>query len=153
MNVDDLDRRILSSLVREGRVRWSALAERFGVSSPAVADRVRRLEAAGIITGYAARLSAEALGIDITAFVSVTLEHPKYRQGFIAYVQASDCVQSCHHVVGEGDFLLLVRCRSTAHLEAVLTNEIKALPGIARTKTTISLSAVKESAVIPFEEA
>ena len=151
MKIDDLDARILSELVREGRVRWSALAEKFGVSSPAIADRVRRLEAAGIITGYAARLSAETLGIDLTAFVLVTLEHPRFRQGFIAYVQASDCVQACHHVVGEGDFLLKVRCRSTAHLEQVLTDEIKSLEGIAQTRTTISLSTVKESEVLPLE--
>ncbi|MEM6449659.1 MAG: Lrp/AsnC family transcriptional regulator [Cyanobacteria bacterium P01_D01_bin.105] len=151
MEIDELDTRILSVLVREGRVRWSALAEKFGISSPAIADRVRRLEAAGIITGYTAQISAEALGIDLTAFVFVTLEHPKFRQGFIAYVQTSNCVQSCHHVVGEGDFLLKVRCRSTAHLEQVLTDEIKSIPGIAQTRTTISLSTVKESQVLPME--
>ena len=151
MEIDELDSHILSVLVREGRVRWSALAERVGVSSPAIADRVRRLEAAGIITGYTAQLSAEALGIDLTAFVSVTLEHPKFRQGFIAYVQASDCVQSCHHVVGEGDYLLKLRCRSTAHLERVLTDEIKSIPGIAQTRTTIALSTVKTSEVLPVE--
>jgi len=151
MKIDELDVRILEELVREGRVRWSALAEKFGVSSPAIADRVRRLEAAGIIAGYSAQLSAEALGIDLTAFVSVTLEHPQFRQGFLAYVRSSSCVQSCHHVVGEGDFLLKVRCRSTAHLERVLTDDIKSLPGIAQTRTTISLSTVKDSAVLPVD--
>lgn len=151
MKVDELDSRILNALTQEGRVRWSALAERFGVSSPAIADRVRRLESAGIITGYTARLSAEALGVDLTAFVSVTLEHPKFRQRFIEYVRSSPCVQSCHHTVGEGDFLLKVRCRSTAHLESVLTDEIKSIEGIAQTRTTISLSTIKDSAVLPVE--
>ncbi|MFK8185539.1 MAG: Lrp/AsnC family transcriptional regulator [Phormidesmis sp.] len=151
MKIDELDARILNELVGDGRVRWSALAEKFSVSSPAIADRVRRLEAAGIITGYTAQLSAEALGVDLTAFVSVTLEHPKFRQGFIEYVQNSVCVQSCHHVVGEGDFLLKVCCRSTSHLEQVLTHGIKSIPGILQTRTTIALSTVKSSAILPVE--
>lgn len=152
MKVDGLDAQILKVLLRDGRVRWSALAEKLGVSSPAIADRVRRLESAGIITGYSAQLSGEALGIDLTAFIAVTLEHPKFRQGFLDYVQTSECVQACHHIVGEGDFLMKVRCLSTAHLEQVLTDEIKSIPGVAQTRTTIALSTVKESALLPIGE-
>ena len=151
MKIDELDAQILNELVHEGRARWSALAEKLGVSSPAIADRVRRLESAGIITGYTAQLSAAALGVDITAFVSVTLEHPKFRASFIAYVRDSACVQSCHHIVGEGDFLLKVRCRSTAHLEQILTDEIKAIPGITQTRTTIALSILKDETLLPWE--
>lgn len=151
MDVDELDHKILMALTQEGRVRWSALADQFGVSAPAIADRVRRLETAGIITGYTAQLSAEALGVDLTAFVSVTLEHPKYRQGFMDFVQASSCVQSCHHVVGDADYLLKVRCRSTTALEHFLSDELKALPGIVQTRTTIALSTMKDSAVLPLD--
>ncbi len=150
MDIDELDRKILLALTQTGRIRWSALADRLGVSAPAIADRVRRLETAGIITGYTAQLSAEALGVDLTAFVSVTLDHPQYRQGFVAFVTESSRVQSCHHVVGDADYLLKVRCWSTAALEHFLSNELKALPGIAQTRTTISLSMVKDSAVLPL---
>ncbi len=147
MDLDRLDIQILTVLIRDARVRWSALAEQFGVSAPAIADRVRRLEAIGVIAGYAAQLSGEKLGIDLTAFVVVTLEHPRYRQGLVDYVQECDRVQSCHHIVGEGDYLLKVRCRSTADLEQLLSEEIKALPGIAQTRTTIALSTVKDAAL------
>lgn len=150
MDIDELDSKILMALSREGRVRWSALADQFGVSAPAIADRVRRLETAGVITGYAAQLSAEALGVELTAFVSVTLEHPTYRQGFVDFVQVSSRIQSCHHVVGDADYLLKVRCRSTAGLEQFLSDELKALPGIVQTRTTISLSTMKDAAVLPL---
>jgi Lrp/AsnC family transcriptional regulator, leucine-responsive regulatory protein len=153
MNLDELDSQILNCLNRDGRIRWSALADQLGVSAPAIADRVRRLETVGIITGYAAQLNLEKLGIGLSAFVSVTLEHPRHRQGFIDYVQANDHIQSCHHVVGNTDYLLKVHCRSTAELEQLLSEEIKALPGIAQTQTTIALSTVKEGATLPIREA
>ncbi len=151
MDIDKLDRQILTALTCNGRVRWSALAEQLGVSAPAIADRVRRLESGGAIAGYTARLDAEKLGIELTAFITVTLEHPGYRQEFIDYVQANDSIQSCHHIIGEGDYLLKVRCRRTADLEQLLSEEIKALPGISQTRTTISLSTVKDKATLPIE--
>ena len=152
MDIDKLDCQILMALTDNGRVRWSALAEQLGVSAPAIADRVRRLESSGAIAGYTAQLNAQFFGIELTAFITVTLEHPRYRQEFINYVQANDSIQSCHHIVGEGDYLLKVRCRQTADLEQLLSEEIKALPGISQTRTTISLSTVKDRVTLPIEQ-
>lgn len=153
MDLDELDGRLLSALVKEGRVRWSALAEQLGVSPPAIADRVRRLENAGIIKGYTVQLNSEKLGLALSAFVMVTLEHPRHRQGFLDYVQGHRAIEACHHVIGEGDYLLQIRCRSTAELERILSDEIKALPGIAQTRTTISLSTVKALTALPVDVA
>ncbi len=149
MTIDDLDRKILAALMVEGRVKWSALADQFEVSAPAIADRVRRLEKAGVLTGYAAKLDPESLGFGLTAFVTVTLEHPQYRDGFVDYVRANARVQSCHHIVGDGDYLLKVCCRSTSELEQLLSEELKALPGVQQTRTTISLRAVKDTSGVP----
>lgn len=151
MDIDDLDRRILSALALDGRVKWSALAEAFGVSAPAIADRVRRLEQASLLRGYTAELNAEALGFALTAFVTVTLEHPQYRAEFVDYVQAQAQILSCHHVTGEGDYLLRICCRSTADLEHILSEELKRLPGIQQTRTAIALSAVKDTRSLPIE--
>lgn len=148
MNIDALDEKILSALMIDARVKWAALADKFGISAPAIADRVRRLEKAGLIVGYTAQLDAVALGFDLTAFVSVTLSHPQHRASFIDYVQENPAVQSCHHVVGEGDYLLKIRCRNTAELEHLLSEELKALPGIVQTRTTISLRSLKDTTVI-----
>jgi Lrp/AsnC family leucine-responsive transcriptional regulator len=131
-------------------VKWTALADEFDVSAPAIAERVRRLERAGLITGYTAQVNAEALGFGLIAFVSVTLDHPRHRQGFLDYVLASGAIQSCHHTVGDGDYLLKVCCRSTAELEQLLSEDLKALAGVVQTRTTISLRSIKDTTVLPI---
>ncbi|MEM6599499.1 MAG: Lrp/AsnC family transcriptional regulator [Cyanobacteria bacterium P01_D01_bin.36] len=150
MDIDALDKKILRALMVNARVKWTALADRFDVSAPAIADRVRRLERAGLIKGYAAQLNDDALGFDLIAFVTVTLAHPQHRQGFVDYVQSNPSIQSCHHIVGEGDYLLKVRCRTTAELEQLLSQELKALPGIVQTRTTISLRSLKDTTDLPI---
>lgn len=150
MEFDELDVKLLAELSRQGRVRWSALAEQFEVSPPAIADRVRRLEQSGAIEGYTVLLNAEKLGFGLTAFVFVTLAHPRHRKAFVDYVQSNAQIQSCHHVTGEGDYLLRICCRSTADLEQILSEELKSLPGIVQTRTSIALSAVKDGAALPL---
>ncbi|MEO1182790.1 MAG: Lrp/AsnC family transcriptional regulator [Cyanobacteria bacterium J06636_28] len=146
--MDDLDGKILGALMEDGRVTWSDLATRFGVSSPAISERVRRLEKRGVIQGYRVAVDPVQLGYDITAFVAVVLEHPQYRQGFLDYVATTPTVQECHHVAGDGDYLLKVRCGRMADLERILSEEIKGLPGILQTKTSIALSTVKETTAL-----
>ena len=152
MDLDELDVKLLSVLSRSGRVRWSALAEQFGVSPPAIADRVRRLEQSKTIQGYTVLLDARKLGFDLTAFISVTLAHPQHRQAFIDYVQLTPQIQSCHHVTGEGDYLLRICCAGTAELERILSEELKLLPGVVQTRTSIALSAVKDGVALPLGE-
>lgn len=146
--MDDLDNKILAALMVDGRSTWSDLATRFRVSPPAISERVRRLEKQGVIQGYGVVVDPGALGYDITAFVAVVLEHPTYRQGFLDYVQAMAAVQECHHVAGDGDYLLKVRCGKMADLERILSEDIKSLPGILQTKTSIALSTVKETTAL-----
>ena len=150
MDLDELDVKLLCALSDRGRVRWSTLAEEFGISPPAIADRVRRLEQSGAIRGYTVLLDAQKLGFDLTAFVAVTLAHPRHRQAFIDYVRAKPQVQSCHHVTGEGDYWLRICCAGTAELEQLLSEELKSLPGVVQTRTSIALSAVKDEVALPL---
>ncbi len=151
MDIDSLDKKILQALSENGRTKWADLAGACGVSSPAIADRVRRLEKRGIIQGYTACLSPEALGQSLMALIFVTLERPEHRQPFLDFVQATPAVQECHHITGEGDYLLKVRCTGTAALEQILSEGIKGLPGIRQTRTAIALSTVKETTNLPIE--
>ena len=146
--MDDLDSKILGALMADGRVTWSDLAARCEVSSPAISERVRRLEKRGIIQGYRVMVDPVQLGYDITAFVAVVLEHPAHRQTFLDYVQTTPAVQECHHIAGDGDYLLKVRCGKMADLERVLSEEIKGLPGVLQTRTSIALSTVKETTAL-----
>lgn len=152
MNLDALDFKLLQHLMAQGRITWSELASLLGLSAPATADRVRRLEDKQVIRGYTARLNPEAIGCDLMAFLSVTLERPEHRAAFLELVQQRPEIQECHHVAGDDDYWLKVRCRNTRHLEHLISEVIKGIPGVLRTRTTIVLSTVKETADLPIGE-
>jgi Lrp/AsnC family leucine-responsive transcriptional regulator len=150
--MDAMDMKAVAHLQAAGRESWTRLGETLGVTGPAAAERVRRLEERGVIRGYAALLDPEAVGARLTAFVAVTLEHPKYRRAFLRRVETLAEVQECHHVAGDDDYLLKVRCSGTGHLDRVLSDELKGVPGVLRTRTTIVLGTVKETTVLPLPE-
>lgn len=150
MNLDDLDIKILTLLAQQGRMTWSELASQLGLSPPAAADRVRRLEERGMIAGYSARIDAEALGLDLTAFIAVTLAQPQHRAGFLAAVQATEAILECHHVTGDDDYLLKARCRNTRALESLISDWLKSVEGVLKTRTLIVLSTVKETLTPPL---
>jgi len=148
--MDDVDLHALALLGAHGRMSWAELGDELGLSAPAAAERVRRLETAGVIRGYAALVDAEAVGRGLAAVIAVTLERPSHRAGFLRWARPSDAVQECHHVAGDDDYLLKVRCADTRQLETLLGDGLKALPGVARTRTTIVLSTEKETLLPPL---
>lgn len=145
--IDDLDYKILENLSSKGRTTWADLAHLLGLSAPSTAERVKRLEEKGVIVGYRATLNYRSLGYSVTAFISVSLSHPKYISGFLKAIEKIGEVEECHHVAGDEDYLLKVRCKDTEHLDKFLSENLKMLPGISRTKTTIVLSSSKESSL------
>ncbi|MEO1127523.1 MAG: Lrp/AsnC family transcriptional regulator [Cyanobacteria bacterium J06639_16] len=150
--MDGLDLKVLQQLMHQARMTWSELASVLGLSAPAAADRVRRLEDKGVIQGYATVVDPVSLGYTLTAFVSVTLEHPQYRAAFIAKVEALPEIQACHHITGDDDYLLKVRAQSTQDLERIISDELKSLSGVQRTRTAIALSTLKETTALPVPE-
>ncbi|KHL93904.1 AsnC family transcriptional regulator [Paenibacillus sp. IHB B 3415] len=151
--MDSLDYKIISAIMNNGRITWSELAGLLGLSSPATADRVRRLEEQGVITGYTALIDAESAGYGLAALIAVSLERPEHRQGFIELVMKLPEVQECHHTTGDDDYVLKLRCRGTRDLDRIISEEIKGLPGIVRTRTTIILGTVKETPHVPLPPA
>lgn len=147
---DPTDLTLLARLSTAGRSSWAELGALVGLSAAAVADRVRRLEERGAIQGYAALLAPRSLGFDVLAFVALTLEHPRHRVTFLEKIADLAEVQECHHVVGDADYLLKVRCRDTAALEVLLSDSIKGIPGVARTHTTLALSSTKDTTTLPL---
>lgn len=147
--MDEIDLKIIEQLMAQGRITWSELAGILELSAPATADRVRRLEG-GVIKGYTAIVDSEAIGYSLTAFIAVTLERPEHRSAFLQRVNDLPQVQECHHVTGDDDYLLKVRCRNTKDLERLISESLKELPGIVRTRTTVVLSTFKETAVMPL---
>ena len=133
-----------------GRMTWAELASCLGLSSPATAERVHRLEEQGVIKGFTALVDPEAVGCGLTAFVAVTLERPEHRHPFLQKMVALQEVQECHHVTGEDDYWLKVRCKGTRDLERVVSDTVKSIPGVARTRTTIVMSTPKETPSPPL---
>jgi Lrp/AsnC family leucine-responsive transcriptional regulator len=145
--VDAIDLTIVGILARDARTTFSDIAEQVGLSGPSTADRVRRLEERGVIRGYHAQISPDALGLDLTAFVEVTLDAPKHRDVFLAAVANEPHIVECHHIAGDHDYLLKVRCAGTAGLESFVSDVVKAIAGVVRTRTTIVLSSAFERAL------
>lgn len=142
--MDAIDHKLLELLQRNGRATQLELAKAVGLSQPAVAERLRKLEERGVILGYSARVDAAKLGVDITAFIGVGIEHPKFFDGFTKKVKALDEVLECHRVAGEDSYLLKVKTRNTRTLDRLLVEVLRTIPGVTRTYTTIVLSPVKE---------
>ena len=152
MALDKLDRRLLGLLQRDAKLTNADLGRRIGLSVSAVNERIRKLQTAGVIRAFEARLDPEALGRGICAFVLVLIERPEQEDAFLEAVAAAKQVQECHHVTGDYSYLLKLRVSSTAELERVIRQGLKAQPGVVRTQTMIALSSPKESSAIDVAE-
>lgn len=141
--LDELDLRLLDALQRNARSTFAELGTAVGLKAPAVHERVKRLEGRGYVRGYAAQLDGRRLGLELLAFVSCYTTPEATYDGFTRAVAALAEVSEVHSVAGEEAFVLKVMTRSTAHLDDLLSR-LKAVPGMARTKTTMVLST-------PFE--
>jgi len=148
--MDAIDYKALAALQSSGRESWAKLGETLGMTAPAAAERVRRLEDSGVIRGYAALVDPVSVGAILTAFVAVTLERPEHRKAFLKRVGKLPEVQECHHVAGDDDYLLKVRCRGPRDLDRVISEELRSVPGVGRTRSTIVLGTAKETPVLPL---
>lgn len=142
--MDALDHSILDLLQRDGRSTQLEISRTVGLSQPAVAERIRKLEERGVITGYTARVDAKKLGKDITAFIGVTIEHPKYFEGFAKKVTAMPEILEAHRVAGQDSYMLKVKTSNTRTLDQLLVETLRMIEGVTRTNTTIVLSSIKE---------
>jgi Lrp/AsnC family leucine-responsive transcriptional regulator len=142
--MDSLDYRILDMMQRDGRATQLEISRTVGLSQPAVAERIRKLEERGVITGYTARVDATKLGKDITAFVGVNIEHPKYFESFAKKVMAMPEVLEAHRVAGQDSYILKVKTANTKTLDQLLVETLRTISGVTRTHTTIVLTSIKE---------
>lgn len=150
-----MDRQILRLLQENGRITIAALSDAVGLTPTPLRQRVEKLEQAGVIRGYAARLDPARLGRPTLAFVHVTLrEHAlPVHQAFVDTIVELPEVIEVHHIAGEEDFLLKVMVRDIAAFEGFLLGRLTAGKlGIGRVKTTFVLSTAKSDAPIPIDD-
>jgi Lrp/AsnC family leucine-responsive transcriptional regulator len=140
--VEDLDRQIVRLLTHDGRRSFTDLAKETGLSVSAVHQRVRRLETRGVLRGYSAVVDCDAIGLPLTAFVSIKPIDPSAPDDAPDRLVHLDAIEACHSVAGEESYILKVRVPTPAALETLL-QEIRAAANVS-TRTTVVLST-------PFE--
>jgi Lrp/AsnC family transcriptional regulator, leucine-responsive regulatory protein len=146
---DDIDRRIVAALLKDGRATLKSLGETTGLSVSAVQARVRRLENDGVVRGYLADVDPEALGLPLAAIVAVTPLDPASEYDIPQRLTELSAVQSCHSVAGEDSFVLFVRVGSPTELEALI-REIRRRADVS-TRTTVVLQTFFERPAIPSD--
>ncbi len=141
MPLDSIDRRILDVLSSDGRISNLDLAEKVGLSPTPCARRVQRMEADGVIRGYAARLDEDALGWRVNALVTVRLASrgPEDVEAFVAAVKKRSEITECLLVAGNLDYVLRVRVRDVDGLRAFILDGLKTIPCVAETSTMLIL--------------
>jgi Lrp/AsnC family leucine-responsive transcriptional regulator len=139
LDVDAVDRKLLDVLRANARATYAELARAVGLSAPAAHERVAKLEAAGVITGYHAAIAPEALGYAMNALIGVFLTDNADAEEITAALSAIPTVEDCWFVAGEETFVLKVRVPDVAGLESAI-RELNAIKGVARTRTTVVLS-------------
>lgn len=160
VELDAIDRRILSILQENGRLSNQDIAERVNLSPSPCLRRIRRLEEMGVITGYVALLDPQKLGLDLLAYVSVRLEkrgdETSARAGathaelFRAAVQAWPEVVACHAMTGDMDYLLRVQVEDMAHFSRFMQEQLLHHPSVIDVKTSFSLERFKETTALPI---
>lgn len=153
--LDDIDLRILHRLQHDARVTNVALAESAFLSAAPCLRRVRELERAGVIRGYATLLDPESLGLAVSVFIQVSLEKqvdPALR-AFEETIAAWPEVMECYLMTGDSDYLLRVTVPDLKHLQRFITDQLARIPGVANIRSSMALKQVKYKTALPLESA
>lgn len=145
--MDDLDRKIITTLTEDGRTPYSRIAQDCGVATTTVHQRVKRLTDSGVIIGTRVRVDWEAVGLPVTAVVSLETPSSEPLADIAEELRAIPYVQNCYAVTGEFDLLLTVRARSSEHLGQLLEEIRRYAPG--RSRTLVVLATYFEGRVPP----
>ena len=140
--IDNIDLQILNALKNNARINASDIGAAINMSVSAVIERIKKMDAAGYIQRYTILLDHKKLGMDVAAYMSVSLEHPKFNDSFVEAVRQDPRIVECDYITGDFDFLLKVITYSTDDLTAVL-DMVKSLEGVSLTRTQMVLATYK----------
>lgn len=150
--LDSSDLQIMAMLQTSGRMSQADIARALNIAPSAVLERIRKLEARGVITGYAALIDPAAVDYRMLAFIAVRGgSGPRDHQTGQRLAELPEVLEA-HHVAGEDCYLLKVRARDPQHIAELLRTSIGAIEGITSTRTTIVLETIKETPRLPLPE-
>ena len=142
ITLDQIDRDILANLQNDGRLSASHIASEIGMSVPAVADRIKKLQESGIIMGFTTVLNHRKVGLDVSAFITVISESSSHYSDVVRETNNTPEIIQCFTTTGNGSHVLLALTENTHSLEKLLRT-IQGWPGVMRTETQIILSSYK----------
>ena len=150
LKLDKYDRNILNVLQQQGRISFTDLGKSVGLTTTPCIERVRKLERAGYIKGYSARLSAQQLDAGLVVFVQISLDRSSKQsfEDFRAAIQKLDQVQECYLVTGSFDFLVKARVRDMRAYRDFLEEKLLAVPGVNGSTSIAAMETVKETLAI-----
>jgi Lrp/AsnC family transcriptional regulator for asnA, asnC and gidA len=137
--IDEVDRQILSILMKDAKTPYTSIAEQIHVSGGTVHVRMKKLEQMGVVEGANLVVNYHKLGYDISAFMGVFLEKGSMFEQVVAQLEDIPEVVDAHYTTGHYSIFLKIICRDTKHLKDVLNDKIQKIEGIQRTETFISL--------------
>lgn len=148
VELDEFDRKIIAILGRDGRITYTELAQRVGLSKTPCQQRVRRLVDSGLIIGFRAIVDPAKVGLDHVAFAEVKLSDTREEalREFNAAVRRIPEVEECHMIASGFDYLLKVRTPDIRRYRIVLGEKISSLPHVASTSTFVAMETICESA-------
>jgi Lrp/AsnC family leucine-responsive transcriptional regulator len=149
LELDAIDRQVLTELQADAKISLKDIGEKVGLAAPSVMERVRKMEQAGIITGYHAVVDARSVGLDVAAFIGVSVRNHAV-QTVEAFVLHEQQVLECHHVTGRHTLMLKVKVRDTRSLEHLI-GRIRSIDGVERTETMVVLSSHTERVNLALE--
>lgn len=149
LELDSIDLQILQTLQQDCKIPLARIGDLVGLSAPSVIERIKKLEHGGVILGYHAAIDGKQIGLDVTAFIGVLVEHPASVEEFEVKVASLEGVLECHHVTGQHTMLLKVKTRDTSSLEGLI-RQVRGIEGVARTETMVVLSTHTERTQLPL---
>ena len=145
--MDHIDSKILRCLTKDARMNASQISQKVNLSVSAVIERMKKMEASGLIRGYTAIVDEKLAGYNVQAMISIRLEHPKYNQEFNRQMCNHQCVMECFYITGDFDYVARIGVSSTDELTKVL-HDIKQIPGVSLTRTYVILDNIKQNAAV-----
>ena len=152
MKLDEMDMKILNILQQNGKIKNTKLASQIGISPPAMLERVKRLEASGVMKKYAALVDRAKINMRIMAFISISLSVHQLTSldEFTSRILEMEEVLECYQVSGAHDFVLKVVLPSMDYYSDLINNKITRIPGVRTTESTFVLSTIKDDTAFPL---
>jgi Lrp/AsnC family leucine-responsive transcriptional regulator len=149
-DLDATDLAILDQLQRNCKQPLAEIGKQVGLTASSVVERIKKLEDAGVVRGYVALVDARSVGKDVTAFIGVSISHPRAFEPFEKEIESAADVLECHHVTGQHTLMLKVKTESTETLEQLI-DQIRRIEGVTRTETMVVLSTHTERTRIALD--